>query len=111
MGDDPKASVNPMRPALSWQTALNLARCSPRCGARTRSGGSCQQPKMLNGRCRMHGGTSPGAPPGQAHGMWKHGLRSAETMKVRSRRVANMRALRQVIDKLSDMARDSSGDK
>src|SRR3954469_8729924 len=36
----------------------------PRCGARTRSRRSCQAPAMPNGRCRMHGGTSPGAPKG-----------------------------------------------
>ena len=35
---------------------------SPRCGARTRSRNSCQSPAMPNGRCRMHGGMSPGAP-------------------------------------------------
>ena len=40
----------------------------PRCGAKTRSGGTCQapalwvtgQPKPKNGRCRMHGGLSTG---------------------------------------------------
>ena len=33
---------------------------SPRCGARTRAGGTCQSPAMPNGRCRMHGGPSTG---------------------------------------------------
>jgi hypothetical protein len=28
------------------------------CGAKTRGGGSCTQPAMPNGRCRMHGGKS-----------------------------------------------------
>lgn len=28
------------------------------CGAKTRSGGSCRQPAMANGRCKMHGGLS-----------------------------------------------------
>lgn len=28
------------------------------CGARTRSGGLCQNARMLNGRCHMHGGKS-----------------------------------------------------
>jgi hypothetical protein len=31
-----------------------------RCGAQTRSGKPCQSPAMTNGRCRMHGGPSPG---------------------------------------------------
>jgi hypothetical protein len=34
---------------------------APRCGARTRAGGSCRQPAMANGRCRLHGGKSTGA--------------------------------------------------
>lgn len=32
------------------------------CGAKTRSGAPCQNAGMENGRCRMHGGTNPGAP-------------------------------------------------
>jgi len=56
---------------------------APRCGARTRCGGSCCQPAMANGRCRMHGGLSTG--PRTAVGLarsrrarWKHGARSAQ---------------------------------
>jgi hypothetical protein len=33
----------------------------PRCGAKTRSGGSCGHYSMKNGRCRYHGGKSTGA--------------------------------------------------
>jgi hypothetical protein len=33
-----------------------------RCAAKTRSGKPCQSPAMATGRCRMHGGPSPGAP-------------------------------------------------
>ncbi|WP_152658284.1 HGGxSTG domain-containing protein [Oceanobacillus sp. CFH 90083] len=33
------------------------------CGAKTRSGKSCKNKAMPNGRCRMHGGKSTGAPP------------------------------------------------
>ena len=32
------------------------------CGAKTRSGAPCKNAAMSNGRCRMHGGTSPGRP-------------------------------------------------
>ena len=46
---------------------------TPRCGARTRSGNSCRAPAMPNGRCRMHGGLSPGAPKGNKNAL-KHGL-------------------------------------
>ena len=38
---------------------------APRCLARTRRGSPCQSPAMKNGRCRMHGGTSSGAPKGK----------------------------------------------
>lgn len=34
-----------------------------RCGAKTRSGKPCKAYAMPNGRCRMHGGKSTGAPP------------------------------------------------
>ena len=38
---------------------------------------------MKNGRCRMHGGTSPGAPKGEAHGSYRHGLYTGEAIKRR----------------------------
>jgi hypothetical protein len=37
---------------------------------------------MQNGRCRLHGGKSPGAPKGNRNA-WKHGGRSAETIQLR----------------------------
>jgi uncharacterized protein YjcR len=56
---------------------------SPRCGARTRRGTPCQSPAMPNGRCRMHGGKSPGAPRGNRNAL-KHGRYSAETISMRA---------------------------
>jgi hypothetical protein len=50
---------------------------APRCGAKTRKGTPCKAPAMANGRCRMHGGPSPGAPKGNRNA-WKHGFYSAE---------------------------------
>lgn len=35
-----------------------------KCGAKTRSGQPCKKPGLDNGRCRLHGGTNPGAPKG-----------------------------------------------
>jgi hypothetical protein len=52
---------------------------SRRCGARTRRGSLCQSPGMSNGRCRMHGGASPGAPPGNKNAL-KHGWYTAEAI-------------------------------
>jgi len=45
---------------------------SHRCGAKTRTGTPCRSPAMPNGRCRMHGGKSTGAPKGNKNA-WKHG--------------------------------------
>lgn len=50
------------------------------CCAKTRKGTPCRQPAMKNGRCRLHGGKSKS---GKEHGMYKHGLRSKETIKKR----------------------------
>lgn len=47
------------------------------CGAKTRSGQPCKNRAMLNGRCRMHGGKSTGAPPEKMKGNQnskKHGF-------------------------------------
>jgi hypothetical protein len=66
-----------------------------RCGARTRSGKPCQSPAMANGRCRMHGGPSPGAPKGNRNA-FKHGRYTAEAIANRrqlSAMLATMKAL------------------
>ena len=42
----------------------------------------CQSPAVKGKtRCRMHGGTNPGAPKGNSNA-WKHGGRSAQTRDV-----------------------------
>lgn len=68
---------------------------SPRCGARTRSGGSCSAPAMPNGRCRMHGGASPGAPKGSRNGMYRHGRYTAEAIDMRRETNAWIRVMRE----------------
>lgn len=58
---------------------------APRCGAKgKRTGRSCRQPAMANGRCRLHGGKSTG--PITVEGLkraqtanWKHGEYSQMT--------------------------------
>jgi len=57
---------------------------APRCGAKTRKGTPCQAPAMANGRCRMHGGGSPGAPPGNKNAL-KHGRYTKEARERRKR--------------------------
>lgn len=71
-----KPEDNPMQSKL----AMHL---SPRCGAKTRSGSPCCSPAMPNGRCRMHGGASPGAPEGERNGNWRHGRYTNEFREMR----------------------------
>ena len=61
------------------QLPMHLSR---RCGARTQSGNPWRSPAMPNGRCRMHGGMSPGAPKGNRNA-FKHGRYAAEAIAQR----------------------------
>src|SRR5690625_3346389 len=45
------------------QNKAHAVKNRKRCGAKTRSGKSCKNWAMPNGRCRMHGGKSTRAPP------------------------------------------------
>jgi hypothetical protein len=92
---------NPTRSVPDWLLSMPLAHASPRCGARTRAGTACKAPAMPAGRCRMHGGASPGAPRGERHGMWRHGLRSIEMIEHRRKTTAEMRRLRREMRELA----------
>jgi flavin-dependent dehydrogenase len=48
---------------------------------------------MANGRCRMHGGTNPGAPKGNRNAL-KHGQYAAEAIARRREVAALIRAMR-----------------
>ena len=94
---------NPMHRLPDWRTTLPMAHAATRCGAATRAGATCKAPAMLNGRCRMHGGTSTG--PSTAEGIarvvkarTKHGLYSAEMVKLRRWCAEEMRDARQLIE-------------
>jgi hypothetical protein len=52
---------------------------SPRCGAATRAKTPSQPPAMANGRRRMHGGKSPGAPIKNSNAL-KHGHYTAQAV-------------------------------
>lgn len=70
---------NPMQKALA---ALKLA---PKCGAHCRTTGEpCKNAQMANGRCRMHGGKSPGAPRGKKHGRYSHGRSTIKAKEERA---------------------------
>lgn len=74
---------------------------SPRCGARTRAGGAaggapCRAPAMKNGRCRLHGGKSPGPPKGNRNAL-THGRYSAEALVRRRRHRALLKELAEAV--------------
>lgn len=54
-----------------------------RCAARTRAGPPCRSLALLNGKCRVHGGLSPGAPRGDANGRYVDGYWTREAMEER----------------------------
>jgi hypothetical protein len=68
---------------------------SKRCGARTRSESRCRSPAMSNGRCRMHGGMSPGAPKGNKNSL-KHGRYTAEAIASRRAVAALIRSMKRL---------------
>lgn len=53
---------------------------------------------MPNGRCRMHGGTNPGAPMGERNGAYRHGHYTNEAVERRRQFHALMKAARQTLD-------------
>ena len=63
----------------------------PTMWSETRKGSPCQSPAMPNGRCRMYGGPSPGAPKGNKNAL-KHGLYTAEAIALRRLLVVIRRA-------------------
>jgi hypothetical protein len=64
-----------------------------KCRARTRSDQPCQSPAMPNGRCRLLGGLSPGAPKGNRNAL-KHGRYTAEALANRREVAALIRTMR-----------------
>src|SRR5882762_3707413 len=84
---------NPMQSKLQMHRSL-------RCGARTRSESPCQSPAMPNGRCRMHGGLSPGAPRGNKNA-FKHGHYAAEAVASRREIAKLLRDARALVKQVS----------
>jgi hypothetical protein len=85
-GIDRNQRIKPMQSRLPMHH-------SPRCGARTRSRSPCQSPAMPNGRCRMHGGKSPGAPKGNRNAL-KDGHYTAEATARRREIASLLRSMR-----------------
>ena len=74
---------------------------SRRCGAKTRRGKPCQSAAMANGRCRLLGGLSPGAPRGNQNAR-KHGRYSAKAIAARRKVAALIRSMRKLVDGLEE---------
>ena len=69
---------------------------SPRCGARSkRTGEPCQSAAMKNGRCRMHGGKSTGAPKGNQNAL-KHGNYTAAAQAASRERKREIRRILEI---------------
>jgi hypothetical protein len=57
---------------------------SPRCGAKTRSGGACRSPAVRGKkRCRMHGGAQGSGAPRANQNARKHGLFTGDLLAER----------------------------
>jgi len=54
---------------------------------------------MPNGRCRMHGGKSPGAPKGNSHAL-KHGRYTAEAIAERRELGALLRDMKALAEQV-----------
>ncbi len=75
-----QGELNPMPQNVPKQLAA-----VERCGARTRAGASCQQPRVAGrARCRLHGGApGSGAPCGERNGRYRDGLYTKAAMAER----------------------------
>ena len=74
---------------------------SPRCGAKTRSGGSCCSPAVRGKRrCRMHGGApESGAPSGNRNAR-KHGLFTRDAIAERKQIQALLGEARKLLQEM-----------
>ena len=74
---------------------------SPRCGAKTRAGGSCRSPSVHGKRrCRMHGGApGSGAPRGNQNAR-KHGRYTREAFAQRKQIGDLLRQTRELLMKM-----------
>ena len=73
---------------------------SPRCGAKTRSGGACRAPATRgNKRCRMHGGAEGSGAPKANQNARKHGHFTGDA-------IAGRRQIRALIGKVLQLLRE-----
>jgi hypothetical protein len=69
-----------------------------KCGARNRRGEPCRRVgNGRNGRCRLHGGASTGAPRGERNGPYKTGFYTADAIAERRRIRALIREMKRTL--------------
>jgi hypothetical protein len=74
---------------------------SPRCGAKTRSGGVCRSPAVSGRkRCRMHGGAQGSGAPKANRNAWKHGLFTRDAIAERRRIQALLGEARKLLEEM-----------
>jgi hypothetical protein len=74
---------------------------SPRCGAKTRSGGACRSPAVSGGkRCRMHGGAPGSGAPRSNQNARRHGLFTRDAIAERGRIQALLGEARKFLEKM-----------
>ena len=84
---------------LARNTGPMLA--SPRCGARTRPGGSCRSPAVHGKkRCRMHGGAQGSGAPRANRNARKHGLFTRDAIAERRQIQALLGEARKLLEEM-----------
>jgi uncharacterized protein YjcR len=85
--------------ARNWGPMLQ----SLRCGAKTRSGGSCRAPAVTGKkRCRMHGGAKgSGAPRGNRNAL-KHGVFTKDSIELRANLRKQIREAQKLLKQLGN---------
>jgi hypothetical protein len=74
---------------------------SPRCGAKTRSGGACRSPAVHGKkRCRMHGGAQESGAPKASQNARKHGLFTRDAIAERRQIQALLSEARKLLDEM-----------
>jgi uncharacterized protein YjcR len=74
---------------------------SPRCGARTRSGGACRSPAVHGKkRCRMHGGAQGSGAPRENQNARKHGLFTTDAIAERKQIQALLGEARRLLEEM-----------
>ena len=74
---------------------------SPRCGAKTRSGGACRAPAVHGKkRCRMHGGAAGSGAPKANRNARKHGRFTADAIAERRRIQALLGEARRLLEEM-----------